>query len=421
MGARTKLHVQMVRARYSCRNAFLRLNELLDITNLTGSELTFKRTGKRDVGRAPEIKLLKPVKPEPMKFDTGNAPLIGTLERDLLNWECVEIFENGDNPEKTMGKIITKKRADREIEKILRNPKASHEYLAHEGAMLSKDPGARRYLLHLMFGACGEDFVFMPGEGMDRIYKKEATRSWQDVHDVLFSEVPSFFGGVFRIGAKVWRTMMRKPDDDPINRPYFAHFYDPSRKEGDRGLNLLNGDLKFQSALERAQKLWMKASEYYRQGNRPRAYYTLGHLLHLICDMHVPAHVHNDIHGPTMILGGLDSFEGWVKKSDYQSERRDRRKANITIWKSEQLDTPITQETWTPENVYEKIGGFVHEIAATTYGFRSVDAKGTMLGQDRTGELSDGECYEQASVLIPSAMTKCAEMILSFIEYHRVS
>lgn len=423
MAIKQKLHMQAVRARHNCRNVFLRLNELLDITNFTGPGFELKRSGNGKIGREPEIKVLKPdrssepIVNQPMRFDTGNPPKFGPA-RAIIDWKRVEVLGPEDDPEKISGPVISQRRAQEEVQKMLKNRDASHQRIAFEGAKLYGGEEASKYTLHMMLGACGEDFVFMPGENMRSIYKKQGARSWQDVHNVLFADVPSLFSGIFRIGARIWRTIVRKPDDDPVNRPYFAHFYDPSRSDGDRGLNILNGDLQFQSALERAQKLWMKASEYYRLGNKPMAYYTLGHVLHLVADMHVPAHVHNDMHGPTLILGRLDSFEGWVKKADHPDIRRGSGRANITIWDSGPLKPPVADSSWNLRNVYGKIAEFMHETAVSTHRFRSVDSKGDALGQQKTGRLTPGECYVQGDVLIPSAITKTAQMIANFVDYH---
>ncbi|MDO8553733.1 MAG: hypothetical protein Q7S22_02915 [Candidatus Micrarchaeota archaeon] len=366
-----------------------------------------------------EIKLIEPLKNQPIKFDTGNPPRLLTPERAIMDWELVDIIGPTDNPERIKGKHISQERAQKEVQKMLDNPDASHQYIAFEGAKLCGNKDAVKYTLHLMIGACGEDFVFLPGEDMSSIYRKEPRRSWSDIHDVLSSNVPSFLSGIFKIGAKLWRTIRKLPEDDPVNRPYFAHFYDPSRSENDRGLNILGGDLTFQSALERSQKLWMKASKYYRQGNKPMAFYTLGHILHLVADMHVPAHVHNDMHGPTIVLGKQDSLEGWVKRTSCMDIRRGRGRTNITIWDSGPLTPPVADSSWTPENVYSKIGEIMHMAAINTHKFRSVDSEGDLLDQKTTGNLTNEECFQQGDVLIRSAITATAQMISNFIDYHR--
>ena len=56
----------------------------------------------------------------------------------------------------------------------------------------------------------------------------------------------------------------------------------------------------------KAQSLWAMAVGEYRNGNKVLAYEYLGHVVHLLGDMSVPAHVHEDMH-PT-----LDSFEKWM-------------------------------------------------------------------------------------------------------------
>lgn len=44
--------------------------------------------------------------------------------------------------------------------------------------------------------------------------------------------------------------------------------------------------------------LWQQAVAYYQLGDKPNAYERLGHISHLIADMSVPAHTHEDAHNP---------------------------------------------------------------------------------------------------------------------------
>ncbi len=103
-------------------------------------------------------------------------------------------------------------------------------------------------------------------------------------------------------------------DTDPR---YLNHFYNP--KTG-RGLN--DGVFSGHSA-----KWWAynqksisgdysvpKILENYKEGNKKRAYQGIGHILHLIQDMSVPAHVRNDAHPEG------DPFEGWLKQHNPISE-----------------------------------------------------------------------------------------------------
>lgn len=97
-------------------------------------------------------------------------------------------------------------------------------------------------------------------------------------------------------------------DTDPR---YLNHFYNPST-----GLGLRSGVLRGLSAKEWAQKQNSASGDYsesailnnYRNGNYQRAYQGIGHILHLIQDMAVPAHTRNDAHATG------DPFEEWAKR-----------------------------------------------------------------------------------------------------------
>ncbi|MCD4694091.1 thermonuclease family protein, partial [bacterium] len=103
-------------------------------------------------------------------------------------------------------------------------------------------------------------------------------------------------------------------DTDPR---YLNHFYNPETGQG-----LSDGVFSGNSA-----KWWAynqksvsgdysvpKILENYKEGNKKRAYQGVGHILHLIQDMSVPAHVRNDAHPEK------DAFEEWTKQYNFIAE-----------------------------------------------------------------------------------------------------
>ena len=64
---------------------------------------------------------------------------------------------------------------------------------------------------------------------------------------------------------------------------------------------------------QKAQTLWGMAVGEYRNGRKDNAYQYLGHVSHLLADMSVPAHVHEDMHWPDD-----DCFEDWMTESHAQ-------------------------------------------------------------------------------------------------------
>jgi hypothetical protein len=64
------------------------------------------------------------------------------------------------------------------------------------------------------------------------------------------------------------------------------------------GEDINTGLLGFPSAYQQALNIWNNYAIPDYPGNKPRAFYRLGHVVHLLTDMTVPAHTHNDMHIP---------------------------------------------------------------------------------------------------------------------------
>lgn len=358
--------------------------------------------------------------PNVMQFHVGEAPPKGTPSRRIMEWGNIGIVPPGGKPGKHS---ISFEAAQEEVGRMLKGEGNNHQYIAYEAAKLcAVYPEVAKYTLHLMVGAGAEDYVFLPNESLDDIYARPPKRRFSSMHEfsaaVEPGEVPSLLQGIFRTASRIWKKVKKSFDGDSINRPYFAHFYDPRRRAGEQGLDILDGDLKFVSALDRMQRYWDYASILYQQGQMPRAFYALGHLIHLVQDLHVPAHTHNDIHGPTVFLGKPDSLEQWCVRSDHPHITRPGKNDNIKIWDSGPLSPPRPDRSWSRDNIREKLSEFVDSFVRRTQRFRSVDAMGTDKDQRRTGKLSDGECYSQANVLIPQAIRDSARLIVNFIDYN---
>ncbi len=93
---------------------------------------------------------------------------------------------------------------------------------------------------------------------------------------------------------------------------YFRHFWNPDGGYSD-------GYLEFESNLERARTWWEQAKIAYveQPNNRGLAYYYLGRVVHLLGDLGVPDHTHNDPHpGPedwySPSPNNLSNYEGYT-------------------------------------------------------------------------------------------------------------
>lgn len=107
-----------------------------------------------------------------------------------------------------------------------------------------------------------------------------------------------------------------------LNKPYCYHFWDSDKPQsGDYDFGLIYGGFQYGSAYIRAEKLYNKAKSLYLGGDVNQAYYWLGRVAHLLTDMCVPAHVHNDPHPGIGILEYFDEydddeFEDFMKRSN---------------------------------------------------------------------------------------------------------
>ncbi len=91
--------------------------------------------------------------------------------------------------------------------------------------------------------------------------------------------------------------------------------YDPTR-----GFKMVTGYALVYSpqSLSTADYTWKRAVQDYSEGNTARGLQGLGHILHLMEDMTVPAHVRNDPHPPSETFGDKigddDPYEKWSHK-----------------------------------------------------------------------------------------------------------
>jgi len=97
-------------------------------------------------------------------------------------------------------------------------------------------------------------------------------------------------------------------DADPR---YLNHFYNPVNNTGLNDLGFKGVSAKDWANLQNSATgdySVKKILDNYKENNKSRAYQGIGHIIHLIEDMAVPAHVRNDAHPDG------DPYEAWVKE-----------------------------------------------------------------------------------------------------------
>ena len=96
-----------------------------------------------------------------------------------------------------------------------------------------------------------------------------------------------------------------------IGEPFLTatHFWNADLGEGAPAKNALPLG-EFQNSLQKVRAYWSLALGAYADGDKGGAYHYLGHIIHHFGDNTVPAHVHDDPHGPEPFDD--DSFHDWM-------------------------------------------------------------------------------------------------------------
>lgn len=84
-----------------------------------------------------------------------------------------------------------------------------------------------------------------------------------------------------------------------------------------------NQELQTRYSLYQGNQTWQKAIYKYCQGNKEEAYKALGHILHLLEDLAVPAHVRQDTHLDFFGLDPGEPYEDWLRKNTHFSHLKD--------------------------------------------------------------------------------------------------
>lgn len=103
-----------------------------------------------------------------------------------------------------------------------------------------------------------------------------------------------------------------REEDTPTR--WLNHFYDPVHNIGLKGVyssakSWAENPGK-QSSYALGDQSWQRALDDYKNDDKKKAFIELGHVLHLIADMSVPAHTRNDVH----VMPG-DSYEQFLKNN----------------------------------------------------------------------------------------------------------
>jgi subtilisin family serine protease len=211
-----------------------------------------------------------------------------------------------------------------------------------------------------------------------------------------------------------------------LNAPYFRHFWNRGAEDGwDDG-----GYSWYDSAVNRAYKYWTggygldgsydsdwgnngvqgQGVEYlYKNNQKSKAYEYLGHIVHLLTDMSVPAHVLNDGHPP----GNDDNFEEYMRMYNWSV-------ANNFVYKryGDNGNEKVT-DTVPSYSGYNGLYNIFYNMAEKADDFES---DGTDGGSDDNpshnnghadgplGDLTWDECSVHQAILEPYAIKQVAAL-----------
>ncbi|MBI5375383.1 MAG: S8 family serine peptidase [Candidatus Schekmanbacteria bacterium] len=162
---------------------------------------------------------------------------------------------------------------------------------------------------------------------------------------------------------------------------FYNHFWEVDKNGDDTGYD------NHKNAGHKALKYWKDYVVKYYKNNEPDfAYYYLGRMVHLLADMSVPAHTHNDGHNSSETLVGDDSYEEYFKNSSDNIQNYIESLTNQTIadYKN-RLSAPGT-DAYKKDERYLK--NLFYELAQYSQYFDSDDVSGN--NTDINGNNLDG-------------------------------
>jgi len=130
--------------------------------------------------------------------------------------------------------------------------------------------------------------------------------------------------------------------DFDLDAPALRHFC-ASAKDMYTGYLL---GIRYDSNLTQAERIWQNNTAdnltlRYAQPDKTTAYYYLGHVAHLLQDMTIPAHTHNDPHGSNLV-GVHDSYEQDYAATNFRNFRYDNAVAGQYVLKDRPINIPAS-------------------------------------------------------------------------------
>jgi YVTN family beta-propeller protein len=181
--------------------------------------------------------------------------------------------------------------ADGTVHVLYKSEPYVHSWVAYQAFNLLRQGDLKTELASHLYG---DPAQYAGAQPVDFLFAKPDAKKWPQE----YPESP-WKNSVSSSGASVVEGTWEEDHDyyrHPIPPSYCWHFWDPDR--GYRSGLDLPGVAKWGSNLEKALQWWSLAVGNYK-ADPSLSYYYLGRVIHLLGDLAVPEHVHNDLH-----LGG---------------------------------------------------------------------------------------------------------------------
>jgi thermitase len=230
--------------------------------------------------------------------------------------------------------------------------------------------------------------------------------------------------------------------------PYLRHFWD--RGNNDNATPLEGGYLGADTAVNRAYKYWTGGYRWSSTGDhnkgpydeewgdgdgvegegviqlylkgdqesKNRAFRYLGHIVHLLTDMALPAHVLNDPHGG-VIAGGSDHYEDWISEKNSQDIPHYRRfgdvAGNVSVDSSGEKFPSVSSLRDLFQQLAEIGDDFESDGKDGSDGWDDDNKDEHYAGHKAVwGEVSEAECEIHQETLQPAAIRYVAALYKLF-------
>lgn len=257
----------------------------------------------------------------------------------------------------------------------------------------------------------------------DKVFSYETDKTHPGVVTIAARVYNNYFKGNGLTEQEISWLQSGVVAEDTPNR-WLNHFYDPIHNQGLKGKYLSAmewaTDNRKQAGYALGDKTWQRAIDDYRKGNRELAFKSLGHVLHLLADVSVPAHTRDDIH----ILG--DSYEQFVG-NNWPAISKNLFSAEISVDNLAAAftelayyantnfysdDTIISEKYSLPQmgDTYFIGGYFIQDLAGKT--FKLLQARQSILANDLyIYQLDRAVLTDYVSFLLPKAVGYTAGVI----------